>query len=114
MAVYSMTGYASAIEACRAPTLKVPLRRLRVTVELRSLNGRFLDLSLRLPDELRGLEPALRERIGAVFRRGKIELRMTTQRDGRRALAAAAQRATDAAGPSRKHGAGLAAERAAR
>ena len=28
---------------------------------MRSVNGRFLDLSLRLPDELRGLEPALRE-----------------------------------------------------
>jgi uncharacterized protein (TIGR00255 family) len=46
---------------------------------LRSVNGRFLDLSLRLPDELRSLEPALRELVGSSFRRGKIELRLSTQ-----------------------------------
>ncbi|MEN9629279.1 MAG: hypothetical protein RJA10_2506, partial [Pseudomonadota bacterium] len=39
----------------------------------------FLDLSLRLPDELRGLEPALRELVGATIRRGKLELRLSTQ-----------------------------------
>jgi uncharacterized protein (TIGR00255 family) len=49
---------------------------------LRSVNGRFLDLSLRLPDELRSLEPALRELVGASFRRGKIELRLSTQTSG--------------------------------
>jgi uncharacterized protein YicC (UPF0701 family) len=32
-----------------------------VNAELRSVNARFLDLSLRLPDELRSLEPALRD-----------------------------------------------------
>lgn len=52
-----------------------------VTVELRSVNGRFLDLGLRLPDELRALEPALRDLITSSFRRGKIELRLSTQRD---------------------------------
>jgi uncharacterized protein YicC (UPF0701 family) len=49
---------------------------------LRSVNGRFLDLSLRLPDELRSLEPARRELVGASFRRGKIELRLSTQTSG--------------------------------
>ena len=34
---------------------------------------------MRLPDELRSLEPALRELVGASFRRGKIELRLSTQ-----------------------------------
>jgi len=48
------------------------------TVEIRSVNGRFLDLALRLPDELRGLEPALRALLTARFKRGKIELRVTT------------------------------------
>ena len=52
-----------------------------VTVEARSVNGRFLDLALRLPDELRGLEPALRELLTAAFRRGKIELRVATSRE---------------------------------
>ena len=50
-------------------------------VEARSVNSRFLDLAFRLPDELRGLEPALRELVGAAFRRGKIELRVATQRE---------------------------------
>ena len=52
-----------------------------VTVEARSVNSRFLDVSFRLPDELRGLEPALRELVGATFKRGKIELRVASQRD---------------------------------
>ena len=52
-----------------------------VTVEARSVNGRFLDLALRLPDELRGLEPALRELLTGAFRRGKIELRVATSRE---------------------------------
>jgi uncharacterized protein (TIGR00255 family) len=50
-----------------------------VTVELRSVNGRFLDLGFRLPDEFRSLEPALRELLTSSFRRGKIELRLNTK-----------------------------------
>lgn len=82
MPVYSMTGYASA--AGEAGAASSPA----VTVELRSVNGRFLDLGLRLPDEMRGLEPALRELVGAAFRRGKIELRLTTPREAGDALPA--------------------------
>src|SRR5215210_2941892 len=47
------------------------------TVEIRSVNGRFLDIAMRLPDELRGLEPALRAMLTARFKRGKIELRVS-------------------------------------
>jgi len=80
MSVYSMTGYASAVtrpaaerdSAADAPAL---------TVELRSVNSRFLELALRLPDEQRGLEPALRERLNRGLRRGKVELRLATTRD---------------------------------
>src|SRR3954468_10392656 len=74
MAVYSMTGYANAASEAADSAAGV-------TVEARSVNGRFLDLAFRLPDELRGLEPALRELLTAAFRRGKIELRMATQRE---------------------------------
>jgi uncharacterized protein (TIGR00255 family) len=42
--------------------------------EVRSVNHRFLEPHLRLPDELRSLEPALRERLGARLSRGKIDL----------------------------------------
>jgi len=71
MAVYSMTGYANAASDPAG-----------VSAEARSVNGRFLDLALRLPDELRGLEPALRDLLTGSFKRGKIELRLSTTRDG--------------------------------
>ncbi|MFN4005611.1 MAG: YicC/YloC family endoribonuclease [Hylemonella sp.] len=66
MAVYSMTGYASA-QHDTGPW--------RLGLEIRSVNGRFLDLSLRLSDELRGFEPLLREQVQAHLKRGKVELR---------------------------------------
>ena len=85
MAVYSMTGFAQATEAAASgadePATKTGAAGAGVTVEARSVNSRFLDVGFRLPDELRGLEPALRELVGANFRRGKIELRVASQRD---------------------------------
>jgi uncharacterized protein (TIGR00255 family) len=51
-----------------------------VGAELRSVNSRFLDLSFKLADEFRALEPALRDLLTAAFKRGKIELRMQPQR----------------------------------
>ncbi len=44
-----------------------------VTWELRSVNHRYLETSLRLPETLKGLESLVRERSGAVLSRGKIE-----------------------------------------
>src|SRR5690606_32280153 len=41
--------------------------------ELRSVNHRYLELSLRLPEEFRALETRVREAIGARLRRGKVE-----------------------------------------
>ena len=90
MAVYSMTGYASATAgADETPVTQIhsvteaPSARVQsgsnVSVELRSVNGRFLDLVFRLPDEFRSLEPALREQLTKAFRRGKIELRINAR-----------------------------------
>jgi uncharacterized protein (TIGR00255 family) len=76
-----MTGYASAHVGAAADTESGASSTAGVTVELRSVNGRFLDLGFRLPDDLRGIEPGLRELLTAAFRRGKIELRLNTQRD---------------------------------
>jgi len=45
----------------------------RLTWELRSVNHRYLDIGLRLPEELRGLEAGVREAAGARIRRGKVE-----------------------------------------
>ena len=46
-----------------------------LNIEIRSVNHRYLDLQFRLPDELRALEPGLREAIVARLNRGKIECR---------------------------------------
>ena len=90
MAVYSMTGFANASAdvasthetASPADNLaqRLPAQTgTAVSIELRSVNGRFLDLGFRLPDELRSLEPALRDMLTKAFRRGKIELRLNTR-----------------------------------
>jgi uncharacterized protein (TIGR00255 family) len=46
-----------------------------VTVELRSVNSRFLDIQFRLPDELRMAEQPMKERISIALSRGKIDVR---------------------------------------
>ncbi len=45
----------------------------RLTWELRSVNHRYLETFVRLPEELRALEPKLRERVTARLGRGKVE-----------------------------------------
>jgi uncharacterized protein (TIGR00255 family) len=71
MAVYSMTGYASTATGLN----KGSLSEMQLSVEIRSVNSRFLDVSFRLPDELRQTEPALRALITANIKRGKVEVR---------------------------------------
>jgi uncharacterized protein (TIGR00255 family) len=44
-----------------------------LTCELRSVNHRYLELSLRLPDDLRGLENDARQLLSAALRRGKVD-----------------------------------------
>ncbi len=44
-----------------------------LTVELRSVNHRYLDLSLKMPETLRALEPKVRELAGARVARGKLD-----------------------------------------
>ncbi|MEI6734541.1 MAG: YicC/YloC family endoribonuclease [Comamonadaceae bacterium] len=78
MPVYSMTGYASA-QHNAGHTSTEPESRAAASshlgLEIRSVNSRFLDLSFRLPEELRPYEPALREIIAGRIKRGKIEVR---------------------------------------
>lgn len=68
--VHSMTGYGTV-------TRDHELGRL--TIELRSVNSRFLDLSFRLPDELRALEPVVREAVQSRVTRGKVDCRAAVQ-----------------------------------
>ena len=63
--IRSMTAFASAES-------ETPWGAL--AFELRSVNHRYLELSPRLPDELRAIEPALRERVAAKLTRGKVDV----------------------------------------
>lgn len=78
MAVYSMTGYATA-QWVGPTSLSTPEatgeNRPALGIEIRSVNSRFLDLSFKLADDLRATEPALREKLAARLKRGKVEIR---------------------------------------
>jgi uncharacterized protein (TIGR00255 family) len=78
MSVYSMTGYATAQHGTTGATNPnesklAPVAQLGL--EIRSVNSRFLDLSFRLPEDLRPWEPALRELLVSRLKRGKVEVR---------------------------------------
>lgn len=65
--IHSMTGYAVA-------TADTP--RGALALELRAVNSRYLDLQFRVAEELRGLEPTLRELLAAHLSRGKVDCRL--------------------------------------
>ena len=65
--IRSMTAFAACERAATGGTLGC---------ELRAVNHRYHELALRLPEELRAIEPALRERVAQKVSRGKIDLVM--------------------------------------
>jgi uncharacterized protein (TIGR00255 family) len=65
MSIRSMTAYASGERSTEWGTLGC---------EMRAVNHRFLEFGTRLPEELRALEPALRERVASRVSRGKVDL----------------------------------------
>ena len=75
-----MTGYAAVQSSTHLPAQSQAnagsRNDVRLGLEIRAVNSRFLDLAFRLPDELRQMEPALRELLGTKLKRGKIELRV--------------------------------------
>ena len=75
MPVYSMTGYASVQHSLPLSDPDNSHPTTRLGLEIRSVNSRFLDLSFRLPEELRQLEPGLRDLVTRHIRRGKVEVR---------------------------------------
>jgi uncharacterized protein (TIGR00255 family) len=66
--ILSMTGFARSEVALPAGSL---------ICELRSVNHRFLEASLRLPEELRPLEGELRSQLQQELRRGKVDCSFT-------------------------------------
>ena len=87
MAVYSMTGYATAQSGSPSPGSS-EASQPALGLEIRSVNSRFLDLSFKLQDDLRGTEPALRELLGGRLKRGKVEVRAWIEGRGDGALRA--------------------------
>lgn len=65
--IYSMTGFAAVTQE---------LERGSLSLELRSVNSRYLEIHFRLDESFRAQEPALREMIGAALSRGKVECRL--------------------------------------
>lgn len=65
--IYSMTGFAVA---------STELENGSLTLELRAVNHRYLDLQFKMPDELRVQESFLREAIATQLTRGKVECRI--------------------------------------
>lgn len=81
--IFSMTGYAIAtreLVPATPPGGGQHPGSTSVSVELRSVNSRFLDLHFRMPDDVRACEPALREMLMAGLSRGKVEIRINIQR----------------------------------
>ena len=68
--LHSMTGFANAAGECGAK---------RINLDIRSVNHRYLDVQFKMPEDLRYLESALRERIAKSAMRGKVECRIQIQ-----------------------------------
>ncbi len=69
----SMTGFAREVAETGFGTL---------TCELRAVNHRYLDVQLRMPEELRAHETDLRTTVSETLKRGKVECSLHLKRNG--------------------------------
>jgi uncharacterized protein (TIGR00255 family) len=67
----SMTGFGQSI---------AEVHGLQISATLQGVNHRYLDIALRLPEELRSLEGAIRDRLNSVIRRGRCEVTIGIRR----------------------------------
>src|SRR5690554_1252438 len=75
--IHSMTAFGSS---------RVESELGSLTVEFRTVNSRYLDINIRLPDELRFVEPLVREHIARYVVRGKVDARLSYGRSAGTAL----------------------------
>ena len=68
LSIYSMTGYATSTHETEAGTM---------TIEVKSVNSRFLDLQFRINDDFRSVETLFRDAISRKIVRGKVECRFS-------------------------------------
>ena len=86
--IRSMTGFASAVHESAQGSL---------ALELKTVNHRYLEFQARIPEELRPVEPAMREAVAAALTRGKVDCRVTfTPTEARASSLAPDARAMDA------------------
>lgn len=63
--LYSMTGFGKAI-------LQLPAKK--ITIEVKSLNSKQLDINVRMPSFYKEKESAIRQRVAEELNRGKVDL----------------------------------------
>src|ERR1700761_2914074 len=92
--IYSMTGYASITRELAGDNAGSDAGGAvaSVSVELRTVNSRFLDLNFRMPEDVRVCEPTLREMLMNKLSRGKVDIRINLQRSEQSANAGALNR----------------------
>jgi uncharacterized protein (TIGR00255 family) len=66
--IASMTGFAAAVRESAKGSL---------AVELKTVNHRYFEFQARIPEELRPIEPMIREALAGKLTRGKIDFRVT-------------------------------------
>src|SRR5512139_2656682 len=71
---HSMTGFSTA---------ETRVGSFRLVWEIRSVNHRYLELGVRLPDELRAVEPECRELVASAIKRGKVDCSLKISADER-------------------------------
>ena len=83
MTVSSMTGSASV--QVNSPTLSFSLM-------INTVNNRYLDIYLKLPENLRALDATIRKKIAANFARGKFDVILNVKSEGSAGLTLNAER----------------------
>jgi len=68
--IQSMTGFGKSV-------LQLPTKK--ITIEIKSLNSKILDLNVRIPSDYKAKEIALRNQIAKKIERGKVELLITSE-----------------------------------
>lgn len=71
--IYSMTGFGKSVRT---------LPGKKITIEIKSLNSKGLDLNARMPNALREKELVMRDRIAKALKRGKIDLSVYVESTG--------------------------------
>ena len=62
--IYSMTGFGSA---------RAELASFSVSVEIKSVNHRYLDVHIKIPSEYQNFENMMRQKVSGAFKRGRID-----------------------------------------